>query len=56
MALLVQRGTLKQGDIFVMGAENGQVRALLDDRGQTLKSAGPGQPVEILGLNDTHGW
>jgi len=51
--LLVQRGTLKQGDIFVMGAENGRVRALLDDRGQTLKSAGPGQPVEILGLNGT---
>ncbi|MEC8108962.1 MAG: translation initiation factor IF-2 [Pseudomonadota bacterium] len=51
--LLVQRGTLKQGDIFVMGAENGRVRALLDDRGQTLESAGPGQPVEILGLNGT---
>ena len=32
--LLVQRGTLKQGDIFVVGAENGRVRALLDDRGQ----------------------
>ena len=51
--LLVQRGTLKQGDIFVVGAESGRVRALLDDRGQTLKSAGPGQPVEILGLNGT---
>ena len=51
--LLVQRGTLKQGDIFVVGAENGRVRALLDERGQTLKSAGPGQPVEILGLNGT---
>ena len=51
--LLVQRGTLKQGDIFVVGAENGRVRALLDDRGLTLKSAGPGQPVEILGLNGT---
>ena len=51
--LLVQRGTLKQGDIFVVGAENGRVRALLDDRGQTLKSAGPGQPVEVLGLNGT---
>ena len=49
----MQRGTLKQGDIFVVGAENGRVRALLDDRGQTLKSAGPGQPVEILGLNGT---
>ena len=51
--LLVQRGTLKQGDIFVIGAESGRVRALLDDRGKTLKSAGPGQPVEILGLNGT---
>jgi len=51
--LLVQRGTLKQGDIFVMGAESGRVRALLDDRGRKLQSAGPGQPVEILGLNGT---
>ena len=51
--LLVQRGTLKQGDIFVMGAESGRVRALLDDRGRKLESAGPGQPVEILGLNGT---
>ncbi len=51
--LLVQRGTLKRGDIFVIGAESGRVRALLDDRGQNLKIAGPGQPVEILGLNGT---
>ena len=51
--LLVQRGTLKQGDIFVIGAESGRVRALLDHRGKTLQSAGPGQPVEILGLNGT---
>ena len=51
--LLVQKGTLKLGDIFVVGAESGRVRALLDDRGQNLKSAGPGQPVEILGLNGT---
>ena len=51
--LLVQRGTLNQGDIFVIGAESGRVRALLDDRGKTLQSAGPGQPVEILGLNGT---
>ncbi|MBP08419.1 MAG: translation initiation factor IF-2 [Marinovum sp.] len=51
--LLVQRGTLKQGDIFVIGAESGRVRALLDDRGKTLQSAEPGQPVEILGLNGT---
>ena len=51
--LLVQKGTLKLGDIFVVGAESGRVRALLDDRGKNLKSAGPGQPVEILGLNGT---
>ena len=51
--LLVQRGTLKQGDILVIGAESGRVRALLDDRGQKLKTATPGQPVEILGLNGT---
>jgi translation initiation factor IF-2 len=51
--LLVQRGTLQQGDIFVIGAESGRVRALLDDRGQKLKVAKPGQPVEILGLNGT---
>ena len=51
--LLVQRGTLKTGDIFVIGSESGRVRALLDDRGTKLTSAGPGQPVEILGLNGT---
>ena len=51
--LLVQRGTLQRGDIFVIGAESGRVRALLDDRGQGLETAGPGQPVEILGLNGT---
>ena len=51
--LLVQRGTLKTGDIFVIGAESGRVRALLDDRGNKLKTAGPSQPVEILGLNGT---
>ena len=51
--VLVQRGTLKQGDILVVGAESGRVRALLDDRGQKLTEAGPGRPVEILGLNGT---
>ena len=51
--VLVQRGTLKQGDILVVGAESGRVRALLDDRGQKLAEAGPGRPVEILGLNGT---
>ena len=51
--VLVQRGTLSVGDIFVSGAESGRVRALLDDRGQKLKQALPGQPVEVLGLNGT---
>ena len=51
--VLVQRGTLNVGDIFVAGAEAGRVRALLNERGQQLKQALPGQPVEILGLNGT---
>ena len=51
--VLVQRGTLKVGDIFVVGAEYGKVRALLNDRGANLKEALPGQPVEVLGLNGT---
>ena len=51
--VLVQRGTLSVGDIFVVGAEYGRVRALLNDRGERLKTAGPGQPVEVLGLNGT---
>ncbi|MGE3294315.1 MAG: translation initiation factor IF-2 [Geminicoccaceae bacterium] len=49
--VLVQRGTLKVGDIVVAGAQWGRVRALLDDRGQTVESAGPSTPVEILGLD-----
>ncbi len=51
--VLVQRGTLSVGDIFVVGAEFGRVRALLNDKGIQLKTATPGQPVEILGLNGT---
>ncbi len=51
--VLVQKGTLKVGDIFVVGAEYGRVRALLNDRGTNLKKALPGQPVEVLGLNGT---
>ena len=51
--VLVQRGTLNVGDMFVAGAESGRVRALLNERGQQLKQALPGQPVEILGLNGT---
>ncbi|MBN9511257.1 MAG: translation initiation factor IF-2 [Alphaproteobacteria bacterium] len=48
--VLVQRGTLHQGDIVVAGAEWGRVRAMLDDKGRQLKDAGPSMPVEILGL------
>jgi len=51
--LLVQRGTLKPGDIVVAGAEWGKVRALLDDKGNQVKEAGPSMAVEILGLNAT---
>jgi translation initiation factor IF-2 len=49
--VLVQRGTLKVGDIFIAGSEWGRVRALLDDRGRPIESAGPSAPVEVLGLN-----
>ncbi|MBF0250941.1 MAG: translation initiation factor IF-2 [Alphaproteobacteria bacterium] len=50
---LVQRGTLRKGDIFVAGAEWGRVRALIDDHGAPIDEAGPGMPVEILGMNGT---
>ena len=49
--VLVQRGTLKVGDIVVAGAEWGRVRLLQNDRGETVKSAGPSTPVEVLGLS-----
>lgn len=51
--VLVQKGTLKQGDIFVVGSEWGRVRALMNDKGEQIKLAIPGMPVEILGLNGT---
>ena len=51
--LLVQKGTLHVGDIFVAGTEWGRVRALLDDRGQQIEAAGPAMPVEVLGLQGT---
>ncbi|MFI4986691.1 MAG: translation initiation factor IF-2 [Alphaproteobacteria bacterium] len=50
--VLVQRGTLHVGDIFIAGSEWGRVRALLDDRGRPLDGAGPAMPVEVLGLNN----
>ena len=48
--VLVQRGTLKVGDILVAGSESGRVRTLSNDRGETIKTAGPSEPVEITGL------
>lgn len=51
--VLVQRGTLHVGDIFVTGAEWGRVRALVNDQGIQIKSALPSTPVEVLGLNGT---
>ena len=51
--LLVQNGTLQQGDIIVAGEHFGRARALIDEHGKTLKTAGPATPVAILGLNGT---
>jgi translation initiation factor IF-2 len=51
--VLVQRGTLKTGDIVVAGAEWGRVRALISDIGGTVQSAGPSTPVEVLGFSGT---
>ena len=49
--VLVARGTIKVGDIVVAGAEWGRVRALVNERGEQVPSAGPSEPVEILGLS-----
>ncbi|HJR57030.1 MAG TPA: translation initiation factor IF-2 [Rhizomicrobium sp.] len=49
--VLVQRGTLKVGDIVVAGAEWGRVRLLANERGETVKTAGPSTPIEVLGLS-----
>jgi translation initiation factor IF-2 len=51
--VLVQRGTLQQGDIFVVGEQWGKVRALINDQGKRVENAGPSVPVEVLGLNGT---
>jgi translation initiation factor IF-2 len=51
--VLVQRGTLRTGDIVVAGSEWGRVRALINDLGETVKDAGPSVPVEVLGFNGT---
>src|SRR3546814_7426801 len=55
--VLVQRGTLKVGDIFVVGAISGKVRAMIDDKGRQVKEAGPSVPVEdrkSTRLNSSH--
>jgi len=49
--VLVQRGTLRVGDVFVAGASSGKVRALVDDKGRQVTEAGPSFPVEVLGLS-----
>ncbi|MEM7703888.1 MAG: translation initiation factor IF-2 [Pseudomonadota bacterium] len=51
--VLVQNGTLRQGDIFVVGEQWGKVRAMENDRGDRVQEAGPSVPVEVLGLNGT---
>ena len=51
--VLIQNGTLRQGDIFVVGEQYGKVRALINDKGERIKEAGPSVPVEVLGLNGT---
>lgn len=51
--VLVQNGTLRQGDIFVVGEQYGKVRALINDKGERVEEAGPSVPVEVLGLNGT---
>ena len=51
--VLVQNGTLRRGDIFVVGEQWGKVRALIDDQGERVEEAGPSVPVEVLGLNGT---
>ncbi len=50
--VLVQRGTLKVGDSIVSGVTMGRIRAMVDDKGNSVKSAGPSTPVEILGLTE----
>jgi translation initiation factor IF-2 len=50
--VLVQSGTLRVGDVVVVGPTYGKIRALIDDKGKQVKKAGPSVPVEIMGLND----
>ena len=50
--VLVQNGTLRVGDVVVVGGTYGKIRALIDDKGKQVKKAGPSIPVEIMGLSD----
>jgi translation initiation factor IF-2 len=50
--VLIQNGTLRVGDVVVVGPTYGKIRALIDDKGKQTKKAGPSIPVEIMGLND----
>ena len=52
-SVLVQNGTLRQGDMVLVGVNFGRVRAMLDENGKNIKEAGPSIPVEILGLDGT---
>eukprot|EP01013_Petalomonas_cantuscygni_P027710 TRINITY_DN5085_c1_g2_i1.p1 TRINITY_DN5085_c1_g2~~TRINITY_DN5085_c1_g2_i1.p1 ORF type:complete len:855 (+),score=184.73 TRINITY_DN5085_c1_g2_i1:5354-7918(+) len=49
--VLIERGTLKRGDVFVVGSQTGKVRAMIDDKGKQVKEAGPSMPVEVLGIS-----
>ncbi len=51
--ILIQRGTLNKGDILLAGLEYGRVRAIINDKGESLATAGPSMPVEVLGLSGT---
>ncbi len=51
-SVLVQNGTLRVGDFIIAGTAYGKVRAMITDRGEKVKKAGPSMPVEVLGLSD----
>ena len=53
--VLITRGTLKRGDVFVVGTQSGRVRAIVDDQGKQIKEAAPSMPVEVLGLGGVPG-
>ncbi len=53
--LIVQSGTLHEGDILIAGSSHGKVKAMMDDRGRAVKEAGPSMPIELLGLPEVPG-